>query len=95
MIIEAKNSVLKLFVSIRGPKQKLIFLTFTTICARKLDPTDVVGVPFPQPRLREQRRRSEGTMTMYPARGDVFITLSAWAGGKELLRHLSVPAFLL
>ena len=57
--------------------------------ARKLDPTDGVGVPFPQPRLREQRRRAEGTMTMYPARGDVFITLSAWAGGEERLRHLS------
>ena len=28
-------------------------------------------------------------MTMYPARGDVFITLSAWAGGEERLRHLS------
>ena len=61
------------------------------ISPRKLDPTDGVGVPFPQPRLREQRRRAEGTMTMYPARGDVFITLSAWAGGKECLRHLSVP----
>ena len=28
-------------------------------------------------------------MTMYPARGDVFITLSVCAGGEERLRHLS------
>ena len=62
-------------------------ISFTMVGARKQEPTDGVGVPFPQP-------RQEGTMTMYPARGDVFITLSAWAGGKELLRHLSVPAFL-
>ena len=52
------------------------------------DPTDGVGIPFPQP-------GQEGTMTTYAARGYVFITLSAWAGGKELLRHLSVPAFFL
>ena len=70
--------------SVRGPKQKRVYYINTTIRGRKQEPTDGVGVPFPQP-------RQEGTMTMYPARGDVFITLSAWAGGKERLRHLSVP----
>ena len=70
------------YAPVRGPKQKRVYYINTTIRGRKQEPTDGVGVPFPQP-------RQEGTMTMYPARGDVFITLSAWAGGEERLRHLS------
>ena len=38
----------------------------TAICARKLDPT----------------AQAEETMTMYPARGDVFITLSCLGWGE-------------
>ena len=46
-------------------------LSFTTVGA----PTDGVGVPSPQ-------HRQEGTMTTYPARGVVFITLSCLGWGE-------------
>ena len=46
-------------------------LSFTTVGA----PTDGVGVPSPQ-------HRQEGTMTTYPARGVVFITLSSLGWGE-------------
>ena len=73
-----------LLSNLRGPGQKRVYYINVYLLRQFAHPTDGVGVPFPQP-------RQEGTMTMYPARGDVFITLSAWAGGKECLRHLSVP----